>query len=256
MDINISNTFFTGKFLLQLPETPSTNSYAKEWLTKNKPIEGAVILTENQTAGRGQAGNSWIADSGLNLTFSILYHPKFLAIQKQFILSMAIANGVRDALQSFLPEKKISVKWPNDIYAGNKKLGGILIENVLSGNSFQTAIIGIGINIYQSAFYELSAATSLVLEGWNGDKWKVLESVLQQVEKNYLLLKSGDVRRLHKAYLSQQWRMDELITFQDKDGEFEGKIYDIAADGALQIMTETGIRSYYFKEVAWLPAGD
>src|SRR5690606_26002287 len=100
---------------MHLEETASTNNFLRDWMTKNKPIDGAVILTDKQTAGKGQAGNVWASEAGKNLTFSILYNCNFLIATKQFFLSAAIANGIRNAVAQLLPDAKVEVKWPNDI---------------------------------------------------------------------------------------------------------------------------------------------
>lgn len=256
MEINISNTIFTGKFLLNLPETASTNHFAKIWLSKNKPIDGAVILAENQTAGRGQAGASWWASPGLNFTFSVIYLPTFLKIQDQFFLSMAVANGIRGVLQQAFPSGSFSVKWPNDIMAGHKKIAGILIENSISGHTIQSSVIGIGLNVLEKTFPGLPNATSMALEGWTGDFAKLFEQVLVGIEQNYLLLKKGETKKIADQYLEHLFMMDQECWFEDKSGKFKGAIKGIAPDGALFIKAENGLRKYYFKEVSLLTAGE
>lgn len=256
MEINISNTIFTGKFLLNLLETASTNHFAKLWLSKNKPIDGAVILAESQTAGRGQAGASWWASPGLNLTFSIIYLPTFLKIQDQYFLSMAVATGIREVLQKVMPSVNFWVKWPNDIMAGNKKIAGILIENSISGHTIQNTVIGIGLNVLEKEFPGLPNATSLGLEGWKGDFIKLFEQVLGGIEKNYLLLKKGESKRIADQYLEHLFMMEKECLFEDKNGFFRGKISGIGPDGALFIKADDGMRKYYFKEVTLHFAGE
>ena len=136
MEIKVNNTFFTGKFLLHLPSVDSTNNYAKNYIAKSSPIDGTVILADEQFAGRGQSGNIWLSEAGKNLTFSIIYQTSFLLATEQFYLNMAISLGISAALASILlPDSDLSVKikWPNDIYVQNKKIAGILIENTISG---------------------------------------------------------------------------------------------------------------------------
>jgi len=126
---NIFSGLFVGQNLTVLKETGSTNNYLKDLLSNSKPVnEGTVIMAESQTAGRGQQQNRWHSEPFKNLTFSLLLQPKFLSLQQQFELTRAVSLGVITALQQ-ATGANIQVKWPNDIYYGDKKLGGILIEN-------------------------------------------------------------------------------------------------------------------------------
>ena len=140
-----------GQVFEEFEMLPSTNQYAQELLSKSKPVEGTVISAQNQHAGRGQIGSSWEAAPGQNLTLSIILYPQFLAIQHQFQLNQSISLGVRDFIAKYV-QKPVKIKWPNDIYVNEKKIGGILIQNTLSGSSIQSTIAGIGINVNQKHF--------------------------------------------------------------------------------------------------------
>ena len=136
-----------------LQETPSTNTFAKEHLTDFS--QGYfVIYTQKQTAGRGMEGNHWESEEGKNIAFSIVCQPKTVKPTEQFILSMAIAVDIITVLTQMFPKEKehFRIKWPNDIYWKDKKLGGILIENSLKGFRLESCIIGIGINVNQEVF--------------------------------------------------------------------------------------------------------
>eukprot|EP01137_Pigoraptor_chileana_P015025 Opistho-2@5140 len=109
-----------------------------------------VIITDNQTAGRGQRGNVWEASIGENLTFSLILKPNFLKASEQFQLNVAVSLGVLDCLSEYIDED-LKVKWSNDIYFQNQKMGGILIENTLQGYQIGYSVIGIGLNINQAA---------------------------------------------------------------------------------------------------------
>ena len=108
-------------------------------------------MAVEQYAGRGQVGTQWESEKGKNLTASILLYPSFISPTNQFNLSIAVSLGIRDALHNIL-KQEVWIKWPNDIYVNNKKIGGILIENILQGSTWKYAIIGIGINVNQTAF--------------------------------------------------------------------------------------------------------
>src|SRR6201996_2639796 len=160
-----NNTFsalFVGQNLLTLKEVDSTNNFLKNLASNSKPLpEGTVIMAENQYAGRGQQQNTWHAEPGKNLTFSLLLNPIFLPVSQQFDLTRAISISVFDTLRPLLGDA-LKIKWPNDVYYGDKKLGGMLIENILSGNTIKHAIVGIGLNVNQEKFPETAVnATSV-----------------------------------------------------------------------------------------------
>src|ERR1035441_10550859 len=144
-------TLFIGKNLITLDSVASTNNFAKDMLSNTRPVEGTAIMAKEQYAGRGQMGNAWETESGKNLTCSFILYPEFLEADKQFFLNMAVALAVKDFCEHVLHDE-IKIKWPNDIYYHDKKLGGILIENSISGNKISSSVIGIGINVNQTAF--------------------------------------------------------------------------------------------------------
>jgi BirA family biotin operon repressor/biotin-[acetyl-CoA-carboxylase] ligase len=153
----IYDTLIIAKKLIYLPSCHSTNDIAAELVRENFR-EGTVVITDHQTNGRGQRGNSWVTDPGLNLTFSVILKPSFIPVQNQFLLSKFVSLAVCAYLETYSNEVKI--KWPNDIYMGDQKLCGILIENSIQGMRIANSVIGIGININQTVF-ENDRATSL-----------------------------------------------------------------------------------------------
>ena len=173
MQNSIFSTLFIGQNLVKLSEVNSTNTYLKELVSKSEPlIEGTVIMADHQFAGRGQKDNIWYSQAGKNLTFSIYLKPSSLAVSKQFVLNMVICLGIVDALKPILGNDS-KIKWPNDIYFKNNKLGGILIENSTKGYQLKESIIGIGLNVNQKDFPEsLSRVTSIsnvLLKDYNLD---------------------------------------------------------------------------------------
>lgn len=247
----VTNTEFTGKFLLHLDRVGSTNDYAKEYLSKTTPNNGAVILADEQFAGRGQAGSTWTAEPAKNLTFSIIYRSDFLPAAAQFGLSMAVALGLREAVADLLGEAlPIRIKWPNDIYAGDSKLAGILIENIIQGANLSKSVIGIGLNVNSADFPEaFRAASLLTVSGRTFDRMSVLDRVLQKIESRFLRLRSGDVANLRADYLEKLYRFGEWHQFSDSQGSFCGRIHGVNDYGYLQVDTENGIREYAIKEV-------
>ncbi len=252
MDSTSFNTLFTGKFLINLSEIDSTNNFMKNWMSNNAPIEGTVILAESQTAGRGQAGTSWQSKPGDNITMSLLYQPKFIPARDQFVLSAMVALSVFELISEFLPQSRIEVKWPNDIMADRQKICGILIENSIQGSSLQNSIIGIGLNVLQEDFGELSTATSMYLKGFTGKKEQILTRMLELLEKNYLLLKAGKGNQLLEEYHQVLLGKDEILKFSDHQTEFYGVIQGVEDDGRLAISSGDGVRHFYHKEVVFL----
>lgn len=137
--------------IIRIKETDSTNTLIK---TMPAVMHGTVVVAENQTAGRGQRGNSWEAEPGMNLTFSLLLEPEHIPARRQFAISRAVALAITDCLSHWLRNSAddIAIKWPNDIYVGDRKICGILIENSLQGDRICRSIVGVGLNVNQTVF--------------------------------------------------------------------------------------------------------
>lgn len=239
--------------VIRLPETASTNTYMREHLS-DAP-HGTVVVTDCQTAGRGQRGNSWEAAPGKNLTFSIILRPHVHAA-KQFAVSEAIATAIAGVLRRYIPTShSVAVKWPNDIYADDLKICGILIENSLTGCHIDRSIAGIGINVNQRLF--LSDAPNPVSIISFIDRELPLDNLLDEFCTEILsaisLTDSPDgIAGLHDRYLSMLWRGTGFHTYRLPSGEtFNAAIENIAPDGTLTLRRSDGtLRAYAFKEVA------
>ena len=107
--------------------------------------EGDVVWAERQTAGRGQRGHRWESEGGKNVTFTLVLEPRFLAAERQFLLSEAVTLGIADCLAEYGIVAK--VKWTNDIYIGDRKVAGMLIEHRLNGGRICRTLVGIGVNV-------------------------------------------------------------------------------------------------------------
>lgn len=212
---------------------------------------GDVILACEQTAGRGQRGNSWEAEPGKNLTFSLFLTPKELNVTDSFLLSMAVSIGITEALNELLEPDIVKIKWPNDIYQGDKKLAGILIENSFRGTFVGYSIVGIGLNVNQKVF--LSDAPNPVsmsaVAKREFDLHKVLEKVVHSI-----LEKTSDIRpeRLLEAYHKSLWRKEGDYQWREPDGEeFLASIENVEPTGHLTLVKKDGSKKrYIFKEVA------
>lgn len=252
MDSTSFNTLFTGKFFLKLNEIDSTNNFLKDLITNSKPLEGTVILAESQKAGRGQMGTSWITQPNANITLSILYQPKWLKVQDQFLISAMTSWAIYELISELLPSEKIEVKWPNDIMIDRQKVCGVLIENSIRGEIIQNSIIGIGLNVLQKDFGSIKNASSLSLKGYGGTVEWVTKRLVEIMEKNYMLLKSGKGLELMKSYHEVLLGKDEELRYKEKGVEFFGKIRKVCKDGKLIVETENGLKHYYHKEVELL----
>lgn len=243
-------TLFMGKNIVFVPECPSTNDLAMKLLQQSSAIEGTVVITDCQTAGKGQRGNTWESEPSQNLTFSVLLKPTFLAIKDQFMLSIATCLAVHDYLIKH-SEAAIQVKWPNDVLANGKKIGGILIENQIQGNTLSSSVIGIGLNIGQLHF-SMATATSLALvTGRSYELVNELPTLLATLEARYMQLRQGSHSNLLTDYLDALYLLGERHQFKTKDELFEGIILGIDATGKLMVKTAQGVRFFAVKEIAY-----
>jgi len=250
-----NNTLFIGKVLLELEEVDSTNSYAMNLLSKNKPSEGTVISAHDQTEGRGQIGSNWESEAGKNITISLFLYPSFLPIKQQFLLNQAMSLSVFDFISRFI-KTDVKIKWPNDIVVNDKKIAGTLIQNILAGNHFQTSIIGIGINVNQTYFRsDVPNPTSLKLETKSENDLQNLVNLLCcDIEKRYLQLRADHSSIIQKEYLSNLYRYQEDAIYQrmDNDAVFSGKIIGVDESGKLLIDHTKGQSAFSIKEVKFL----
>ena len=227
---------------MHIDETDSTN----RWLREQGGEENMVVWADYQTAGRGCGTNHWESERGKNLTFSMLLHPHDVPAQKQFRISRAISLAICKALGQHIGD--LSIKWPNDIYWRDGKIGGILIEVTLQGNKVKDCIIGIGLNINQRVFR--SDAPNPV-SMWQiceqeTDCEQLLQEILQAFQE-YMCKSNKD------EYQSMLYRRKGFHPYADKDGAFMAEIIDVEDDGHLFLRDDNGqLRRYAFKEVTFV----
>ncbi|MFW0714501.1 biotin--[acetyl-CoA-carboxylase] ligase [Pedobacter sp. N23S346] len=255
MQNNTFSTLFVGQNLIKLKEVDSTNNFLKDMLSKSEPLaEGTVIMADNQFSGRGQQQSVWQTEPGKNISMSLYLKPVFLPLDKQFYLNMAVSLAVSEGLSQFVQEG-ITIKWPNDIYYLNKKIGGILIENTLTGNTIKSSVIGIGLNINQVNFTESirSKATSLVQILQKETRLiEILEKISIFMEKYYLILKSGNYDILQKNYLKQLYHINIKASYLYNGEIFEGVITGVEDGGRLVIQSNKGQEVFNFKEIEFI----
>jgi len=241
--------------LITLKEVDSTNTFLKNLVSNSKPLpEGTVIMAESQYAGRGQQQNGWHSQAGKNLTFSLLLNPSFLPVTQQFDLTRVISLGVFNALEALLGDQ-LKIKWPNDIYYGDKKLGGILIENLLQGSLIKQAVIGIGINVNQLEFPDWvpnPISINQILQQ-DYDLQLLLSQICRHIEAWYLKLRAGKTELIREAYLNSMYWLNETHLFRSNGDVFSGKIKNIENNGLLVVNNniETEFK-FTFKEIEFL----
>jgi BirA family biotin operon repressor/biotin-[acetyl-CoA-carboxylase] ligase len=242
-----------GEHVISLLNVPSTNDYARELLEESKPENGTVIIAGEQAKGRGYGSNTWISQSGKNLTFSILLFPSFLEASSQFLLSKAISLGIADYLCNYLDD--VTIKWPNDIYVDNYKIGGILIENDLVGSQMRNAIVGVGLNINQSSFpADLPNPVSLmqVMECTFSLK-KEFRKLARHMDRRYKMLTKKNMDRIHRDYHNNLYRLNEYHEFIKDDEKFRARIIGVSDYGQLVLESEHGkTMEFNFKEVQFV----
>lgn len=210
------------------------------------------MYTDHQIAGKGQRGNIWLDEPGKNILMSLFLKPRTLKVSEQFYLNLIAGLAVIDALDHVSKGKK-ELKWPNDIYVNHKKIGGILIETYLKGATLESAIVGLGFNLNQMGF-NLSTATSLAIEtGVQFQREEIMELILLQLEKWYLMLKSGRKEEILEAYHKRLRWKDSKHEFKAEGELFIGIIQGIDHAGRLIVEKEDGDRNTYsIKEIEFV----
>lgn len=254
-----------NRFII-LPEGDSSQSILARMYTEGRVDHLDSLMVVNQTAGRGQRGNSWEAEPGQNVTMSILLIHDSLKASDQFIVSQLISVVITDMLRDKLGDttyyEQIAVKWPNDIYVGDRKIAGILIESSISGNNVERSIVGIGLNVNQVIFRS-DAPNPVSMAQLLGN---IYEKGVEHIGRELSRRIADNVRKyrdgilvadeIRQRYMSILWRREGLHPFTDvaTDESFMASITGVESMGYLHLLTETGEdRRYAFKEVVFLP---
>jgi BirA family biotin operon repressor/biotin-[acetyl-CoA-carboxylase] ligase len=248
---NELSTLFIGRSLVRLSETESTNRLLARLAAETNPAEGTIVASDYQTSGKGQAEAKWHSEPGQNLLMSVLLKPDFLSAKRIFLLSKIVSLAIKDTLAGAGIEAK--VKWPNDIYAGDKKICGVLIENIMRGDRVQQSIVGIGLNVNQENFpKEIPNAVSMKsVSGKTFSADECLFLLCNHLEKWYLRLKGGHADQINKEYLDSLYRFGEVHEYETKDDTFTAETIDVEDEGRIVMRKKDGmIVRFGFKEVA------
>ena len=236
--------------VIHIDEMDSTN----RWLERQKgtkvpdPFVSFVVWAEYQTAGKGCGTNSWESERGKNLTFSLLIHPEEIPANHQFRITEIASVAMCETLLEY-GLKEVSIKWPNDIYVGDRKICGMLIENRLQGSVIKDSIIGIGLNVNQRVFTsDAPNPVSLYqLRGCETDLHELLSLFLKSFDKAY------HSKTTCFAYKEMLYRRGKDGLYKTKTTCFAARLLGVTEEGRLRLLDEQGQeRVFAFKEVQFV----
>lgn len=240
--------------IIKLSATESTNTYLKELWKHGELDDYTVVVTKDQTKGKGQMGTVWQSEPGKNLTFSVLKLLGDFGLKDQFLLNVYASMAVYDTLYN-LGVPRLAIKWPNDILSGSSKLCGILVENIVSGTKIKAAIVGIGLNVNQTNFAgNLKASSLKVIADTHFDLDGLLGQIIENLQKYFQSTDPSNLTDLYKGYHSRLFRRGVASTFQKPDGTvFSGIIEGVSLQGKLLVrLADEHIQEFDLKEVKLL----
>jgi len=242
----------TGIPFIELRSVDSTNNYAMQLVNNGLAVSGTAVFAYEQSSGKGQRGKQWLTAKGMNITMSLVLNVNYLPVSRQFLLSAAIALATNDFFEGYA-NGDCTIKWPNDLYWRDRKAGGILIENIIRGQEWQWAIVGIGININQPAF-DTSLINPVSLKQITGRDFNVVElakELCNFVETRLIKLKSGDHQSLMEEYNSKLYKRNEVIRLKKDNISFDSLLKNVNEYG--QLVIEKGIEHHYnVGDVEWV----
>ena len=244
---NPARTTFDNQ-LIELESVDSTNNYAMARIHEGLASDGMVCLAHHQWAGKGQRGKTWSDEPGQNLMMSLVIKPSPLSLNQQFMLSAAVALAILELVKEY-QNKNWKIKWPNDIYWNDRKAGGILIESVVTGQSWHWAVVGIGLNLNQSFFpSEIPNAVSLnQITGNRYDPVAIARELVTRIMKQISILhKTPD--QILRALNDSLYKKDQIISLKKNDEIFVTELKAVDSTGLL--ITEDG--SFKYGEVEFI----
>jgi BirA family transcriptional regulator, biotin operon repressor / biotin---[acetyl-CoA-carboxylase] ligase len=248
----LSSAHSVGFPFIELRKVESTNNYAMGLVHAGMAQHGTAVFAHEQTKGKGQRHKEWLSEPGKNITLSLIVYPFGLKTNQLFLLSMAVANGVHNFF-SFYAGGETKTKWPNDIYWCDRKAGGILIENVIQGNNWKHAIIGIGLNINQTDFGDNSRAVSL--KNITGKTYDIVslakEELLTFLDLSFKEM-TADTDKVIRNYHEHLYKWKETVRLKKDETVIEGYLKRVNTDGVLIIETPTQEMFFKVGQVEWL----
>ncbi|QDO93839.1 biotin--[acetyl-CoA-carboxylase] ligase [Formosa sediminum] len=240
--------------IIKLDAIDSTNTFLKQLSSCEMVEDYTVVVAKHQTMGRGQMGTVWESEPAKNLMFSVFRDVSFVPIEKQFYISMVTAIAIYKALKKLLMPR-VKIKWPNDILSADKKICGVLIENIVTSSGLRDSVLGIGVNVNQTNFKELPKASSIVNEvGCIYNLDEVLHHILVELKECFAWLERGQFEKIKATYESVLFKKNKPSTFLDVKGHmFSGFILGVTELGNLKVLLEDEIiKVYNLKEITLL----
>ncbi|WP_272023848.1 biotin--[acetyl-CoA-carboxylase] ligase [Olleya namhaensis] len=226
--------------IIKLNATDSTNRFLRNLSSETPVKDFTTVVTNDQTKGRGQMGTSWQSQPFQNLTFSVYKQFGAVRFEDQFKISMVVSLAIVKALEH-LNIPKLSIKWPNDILSANKKICGVLIENVIKQNRIESSIVGVGLNVNQTKYDNLPQASSLKsITGVHYDLDEILQLILNQLKTEMAFIEN-DTFAIQETYEEYLFRKEKPSTFEKAEGLFSGIIKGVSKEGLLKVMVEDQI---------------
>ncbi len=241
--------------VLEINEVTSTNAEAKR-LCGEVSGKNMAVWTRKQTQGRGQIGASWFTGDEKDIALSCIFYPGNLAVQKQFLLNMVVCNAVYNYVKSNV-NKEVSIKWPNDILIGQKKVCGILIENVLRGSTIDHSVIGVGLNVNSKEFPpQLTQATSIAIENFSfiGSQRSETLDLIDHIDKHLSVFYQPVLNEaiIRENYLNHLFGWNQERPFSKEGKVFKGTIKGVDDSGKLKMIVDGEEVFFGFKEIEYL----
>jgi len=233
------DTQFLGKKVYYFDGITSTMDAALQLGIKGCP-EGALVLAESQTRGRGRLGRNWFSPKYKGIYLSLVLRPKILPSQAS-ILTLLSAVSICEAVKE-ITGLDTQIKWPNDILLFSKKLGGILTELNAEMDGVNFVIIGVGLNVNNDKKTLVSGATSLKEQTKeNINRISLLQEILRKIEKNYLVFQKTGARAVVERWRELSITLGKRVKVHAKKEHIEGEAVDIDIDGGLLIRKDSGV---------------
>lgn len=232
-----------------LQQVDSTNNYAMAAIRNGTAIDGSCWFAKHQTNGKGQRGKQWENDADKNIAMSVVIKPKDSFAHNLFILNAFVANTIRSFCEKSTSQKGFAIKWPNDIYFGDKKAAGILIENIVADQGIRFSVIGIGINVNQEGFTkDLPNATSLkIISGKDYQPIALAEQLHQEIISSAEHMYEEEIMNTYNSHL---YKSQEQVRLKQQNASFTTTIKSVNNFGQL-ITNDVIERSFNFGEVVW-----
>lgn len=247
---------YNQKWLIQFNTIDSTNNYATKMVEDGLAHHGKVIWALQQTNGRGQRGKPWITNENENIMMSLILQGEKLGNTHPIHLNMLIANTLCRYFQQIIPNVNIAIKWPNDIYFNDKKTVGILIENIFRGNKWNSAIIGLGINVNQTDYGILlpNAGSLAYFAKKQFELFPIISDLRAGILNEFQQFQPEQFDQLLEHYNDNLFGRNQWRTFINRSTQesFEGKVLKVNANGMLLIETKKGIQEFGNGEIEWI----